>query len=189
VAPLPTLETERLRLRDWRESDLEPFAAMNADPVVMRHFPSVQTREQSDASVRRCQKIPETYPFGVFAAETKADGRFIGFIGLAIPRFEAHFTPCVEIGWRLRADVWGQGLATEGAKRVLELGFGAANLTQIVAMTTLENIASQRVMQKIGMVHDPKEDFDHPELAEGHRLRRHVLYRLTRERWLRLLSK
>jgi RimJ/RimL family protein N-acetyltransferase len=174
------LQTARLVLRQWRESDLAPFARMNADPEVMRHFPSVLTREQSDALVRRIATHFEKHGFGPWAVEVRDSGAFAGFTGLSIPAFDAPFTPCVEIGWRLAREHWGQGYATEAARASLAYGFDALGLEEIVSFAVRENRASRRVMEKLGMTHDASEDFDHPELPEGHALRRHVLYRRGR---------
>ena len=177
------LRTERLILRRWREADRRPFAQMNRDPAVMEFFPAVLSRAESDSMADRIEAHFDQHGFGLWAAELKDTGEFIGYIGLAVPRFEAAFTPCVEIGWRLRAQHWGGGLATEGAQAVLECAFGALALSEIVSFTTEANIRSRRVMEKLGMNHDPGEDFDHPWLAAGHRLRRHVLYRLRSGNW------
>jgi RimJ/RimL family protein N-acetyltransferase len=159
------LETPRLILRPWREADREPFARMNADPRVMEFFPSILTREESDA-------ILDAPGFGCLAAELRGTGEFIGFIGLAVPGFEAHFTPCVEIGWRLAAEHWGKGLATEGAREVQRNFDG-----DVVSFTAAVNLRSRRVMEKLGLTRDPADDFDHPRIPEGHPLRRHVLFR------------
>ena len=172
------LETDRLILRTWRDTDREPFARMNADPVVMEFFPACLSREESDEGVDRVQKHFRERGFGLFAAELRAERAFIGFIGLNVPRFVAHFTPCVEIGWRLAAAYWGRGLATEGARAVLRHGFDTLALDEIVAFTIPANLRSRRVMEKLGMTHDPADDFDHPALEPGHPMRRHVLYRL-----------
>jgi ribosomal-protein-alanine N-acetyltransferase len=177
------LVTDRLLLRRWRESDRAPFAAMNADPRVMEHFPSTLTPEQSDAMIGRIEQSFEIRGYGLWAAEFRSTGRFAGFIGLAVPRFEAAFTPCVEIGWRLAAEVWGLGLATEGARRVLRFAFEDADLEALVSFTVPANAASIRVMEKIGMSHDPADDFDHPLLPPDSPLRRHVLYRISQDEW------
>jgi RimJ/RimL family protein N-acetyltransferase len=150
---------------------------MNADPAVMEFFPAPLTRVESDALVDRILAHFSARGFGVSAAELKATGEFIGFIGLAVPRFEAHFTPCVEIGWRLAAAHWGTGLATEGATAVLDYAFGTLGLREIVSFTSAVNMRSRKVMEKIGMTRNPADDFDHPNLPEGHWLSRHVLYR------------
>lgn len=172
-----TITTERLILRGWREEDREPFARMNSDPAVMEFFPAPLTRAESDALVDRADAHIVAHGFGPWAAELKATGEFIGFIALSIPRFEAHFTPCVEIGWRLAAAHWGRGLATEGARAAAGHAFGELELKELVSFTSEGNIRSRRVMEKIGMTHDAADDFDHPDLPEGHWLRRHVLYR------------
>jgi len=177
------LRTPRLLLRHWRESDLAPFAAMNADPAVMEHFPSLMTRAESDAFVGRIEAAFEENGFGLWAVEVSATGEFAGFTGLALTRFEAPFTAAVEIGWRLAVEAWGHGYATEAALAALAYGFGDAGLEEIVAFTATTNARSQAVMRRIGMSHDGRDDFDHPSLPTGHRLRRHVLYRITEERW------
>jgi RimJ/RimL family protein N-acetyltransferase len=166
------LETPRLLLRRWRDSDREPFAAMNADPRVMRYFPSTLTREESDAMVDRAEAAFDRLGFSVLAAELRETREFVGYIGLWVPSFEAHFTPCVEIGWRLAAAHWNRGLATEGAREILRHW-----PCDLVSFTTVDNLPSRRVMEKLGFTRDPAEDFDHPRIPEGHPLRRHVLYR------------
>jgi RimJ/RimL family protein N-acetyltransferase len=177
------VRTERLVLRSWREEDREPFARMNADPRVMEFFPETLSRDESDALVDRAMAHFVTHGFGPWAAELRDTGAFIGYVGLSVPRFEAAFTPCVEIGWRLAAEHWGRGLATEGAGAVVERAFGELGLAEIVSFTSEGNVRSRRVMERLGMTRDAREDFDHPSIAEGHRLRRHVLYRLKRENW------
>lgn len=177
---IASLETERLILRQWRPADREPFACMNADPAVMEFFPACLSRSESHQGVDRIERHFHERGFGLFAAELRRDRVFIGFIGLNVPRFVAHFTPCVEIGWRLAAAYWGQGLATEGARTVLSHGFESLALDEIIAFTVPGNVRSRRVMEKLSMTHDPVDDFDHPDLAEGHPMRRHVLYRLRR---------
>ena len=176
----PTLTTDRLLLRRWRDSDREPFARMNADPRVMEFFAARLSRRESDALVDRIEAHFEEHGFGLWATELRRDGAFIGFVGLEIPRFEAHFTPCVEIGWRLAAESWGRGLATEGARAVADYAFNSLSLDEIVATTVRANIRSRRVMEKLGMMRNPSDDFEHPLLREGHPLRWHVLYRLRR---------
>jgi ribosomal-protein-alanine N-acetyltransferase len=171
------LNTERLLLRRWREADREPFARMNADPRVMEYFPALLTREESDALVDRIETHFAERGWGAWAAELRATGEFIGFIGLNVPTFEAHFTPCVEIGWRLAAEHWGKGLATEGARAALDFAFTELRLPEVVSFTTVANHRSRRVMEKIGMTHDSADDFDHPGVLDGHALRPHVLYR------------
>ena len=172
------LETERLLLRRWKDSDREPFAAMNANLRVMEFFPGCLTREESDQFVDRMESDFENIGFGLFAVELKETGAFIGFIGLHRASFQAHFTPCVEIGWRIDEPYWNKGLATEGSRAVIEYAFKRLRFDSLVSFTVPENMTSRRLMEKLGMTHDPAEDFDHPRLPEGHRLRRHVLYRL-----------
>lgn len=173
-----TLQTERLILRRWRDTDREPFARMNTDSRVMQFFPATLTREQSDSLIKRIETHFRQHGFGPYAAELRSNGEFAGFIGLSVPSFKARFTPCVEVGWRLAPELWGQGLATEGARAILDYGFHILALPEIVSFTVPQNLRSRRVMEKLGMVHDPADDFDHPQLPPGHPLRRHVLYRL-----------
>ena len=173
------LRTERLKLRRWLAADLARFSALNGDPRVMEHFPSLLTREQSDALAARIEAHFGENGFGLWALEIPAVTPFAGFLGLAIPGFEAHFTPCVEIGWRLAAEHWGRGYATEGARAALAFGFGELALAEIVSFTVPGNRRSRRVMEKLGMQRRPEDDFDHPALPEGHALRRHVLYRIA----------
>jgi len=175
-----TLTTERLILRPWREADREPFAALNADPRVMEFFPSCLDRAESDASADRIEAHFARHGFGLWAVELPGTAPFIGFIGLSVPRFEAHFTPCVEIGWRLAHKHWGRGYASEGAKRVLAHGFDQLQLTEIVSFTAQVNLRSRAVMERIGMRRDASDDFGHPSLPQDHKLRPHVLYRITR---------
>lgn len=174
------LETPRLVLRGWRDSDREPFAALNADPEVMEHFPSVLSRAQSDAGVDRMMAGLAERGWGLWAVELADAGVFIGYVGLTPVTFDVSFAPAVDIGWRLARPYWGRGLATEAARAVLTHAFGPLGLGEVVSFTATTNVRSQRVMQKLGMGHDPADDFDHPALPEGHRLRRHVLYRITR---------
>lgn len=177
------LLTPRLLLRLWKDADLDPLARMNADPEVMRHFPACLERGESAALIERCQAHFARHGFGLWALERRVDGAFIGFAGLGHMGFEAHFTPAIEIGWRLAREHWGQGFASEAARAALAHGFDERGMAQIVAFTALANLPSQRVMQAVGMQRDPADDFDHPALPPGHRLRRHLLYRLDRRRW------
>ncbi|MDF5719948.1 MAG: GNAT family N-acetyltransferase [Rhizonema sp. PD37] len=172
------METERLVLRRWLEEDLEPFAQMNADPQVMEYYPACLSKEQSELFVRRAEEKFAENGFGFWAIELKEIGAFIGLVGLNIANFEAAFTPCVEIGWRLGRIYWGQGYATEGANASLNHAFNQAKLSEVLSWTYSGNIRSRKVMERIGMTHDPQEDFDHPALPEGHVLRPHVLYRI-----------
>jgi RimJ/RimL family protein N-acetyltransferase len=175
---MTVLQTERLILRDWCAADREPFAQMNADTRVMEFMPGTLSRAGSDSLIEKIEKHIQSHGFGLFAAELRSPQAFVGYIGLAIPSFQAAFTPCVEIGWRLSAVHWGKGLATEGAKEMVRYGFQVLGLEELVSFTVPANIRSRRVMEKLGMTHDPAEDFEHPRLPEGHPLRRHVLYRL-----------
>lgn len=173
--------TERIILRRWRDSDLAHYAAMNADPEVREFFPSLLTKEQSDASARVIQAAHERDGFCMFAAELRATTEFIGFIGLqkvdfAIPGVAQ---PAIEIGWRLARKHWGKGLATEGARAALRYGFDTLRLPEIIAIAVPSNVRSLRVMEKIGMKRLPELDFDNPRIAEGHPLSRHVLYKAT----------
>jgi RimJ/RimL family protein N-acetyltransferase len=177
VNPPREIRTNRLLLRRWTPSDRGPFSELNADTRVMEHFPSVLTRAESDVLVDRIEAHFERHGFGLWAVEVPNQIPFIGFVGLAIPSFEAHFTPCVEVGWRLAAECWGRGYATEAARAALALGFDSFALEEIVSMTVPENVRSRRVMERLGMTHDPADDFDHPSLPDR---RRHVRYRLRK---------
>jgi RimJ/RimL family protein N-acetyltransferase len=174
------LETPRLILRRWREADSEPFFRINSDPRVMEFFSACLTRAESDALIATAEAHFEKHSFGPFAVETRDGGRLAGFVGLFIPQFAAHFTPCVEVGWRLAPEYWNQGLATEAATRVLQLAFEGMGLDEVVSFTVPANLRSRRVMEKLGMTHSG--EFDHPGLPEGHPLRRHVLYRKSKDR-------
>jgi ribosomal-protein-alanine N-acetyltransferase len=177
---MTTLRTARLVLRPWTNEDFAPFAAMSADPKVMAHFPSTLSRAESDALAARISGEIEMQGFGFWALELPGAAPFIGFTGIRAVTFDAHFTPAVEIGWRLAPAHWGKGYATEAARAALAHGFGALGLGEIVAFTIPANTPSRAVMQRLGMTHDEADDFDHPALPEGHRLRRHVLYRIAR---------
>lgn len=174
--------TPRLVLRQWHKGDRAPLAALNADPLVMEHFPALLTRDQSDAMADRCVRQLQRDGFGLWAVEIRASREFIGFVGLAMPTWESAFTPCTEIGWRLARSAWGHGYATEAANASLATAFGRLGLDEVVSFTTTHNLRSQRVMERIGMKRDPAEDFDHPRVADGPH-RRHVLYRLSRGDW------
>ena len=177
------LTTDRLCLRGWTETDLEPFAALNADPEVVEFLPRALTRTESDAFAERIRVHFEVHGYGLWAVEEAASGEFVGFVGLSNPSFEASFMPCVEVGWRLGRSHWGKGYATEGAREALRFGFEDAGLDEIVSFTVPLNLRSRSVMEKLGMRHDPADDFEHPSLPVGDRLRDHVLYRLSREAW------
>ena len=174
--------TERLLLRPWKDQDFLPYAEINADPAVREFFPSVLTREQSDAEIRRFQENYEREGFCMFAAELVATGQFAGFIGLQTMNFAVPslVQPAVEVGWRLSRPLWGRGLATEGARGVLRHAFETLQLRELVAITTPANLPSRRVLEKIGMKHLQELNFEHPRVPEGHPLRAHLLYAITR---------
>ncbi len=174
----PTIDTPRLHLRPWREADLPAIAAMNADPIVMKFFPNALDRSESDALSARIRESFARRGFGLWAVEVPKIADFIGFVGLSVPGFSAHFTPCVEVGWRLAHEHWGHGYATEAARAALDFGFARLALDEIVSFTTAANRRSRAVMERIGMTRTPADDFDHPALPDGHPLRRHVLYRI-----------
>ncbi len=178
------LESGRIVLRDWVDADLEPFARLNADPVFRRYFPSVQSREQSDGVARRLRDDGHHSSMTFWPIEIPGLARFAGYAGLIQTSFEAPFTPCVEIGWGLDPAFWGQGYATEAARAVLRYGFETLVLNEIVALTATINTPSRRVMERLGMHHNPADDFDHPRVEAGHPIQRHVLYRLPRADWL-----
>ena len=178
VMTVQGLETERLRLRRWKRSDRAPFAQLNADPDVMEFFPSTLTRSASDAFVDRIESTFDALGLGLWAVELRSAGTFAGYVGLWPADFDAHFTPATEIGWRLAKAHWGRGFATEAARAVAQDGFDRLGLDEIVSFTAVVNVRSRSVMERLGMGHDPADDFDHPRLGEGHVLRRHVLYRL-----------
>jgi RimJ/RimL family protein N-acetyltransferase len=171
------LRTPRLLLRGWRAEDRAPFAEMNADPVVREHFPSLLSRNESDRFADRIEAEFFTRGFGLWAVEIPGVAPFAGFTGLSVPSFEASFTPCVEIGWRLAREHWGRGYATEAARAAIEFGFTEIGLDEVVSFTVPANTRSVRVMEKLGMKFSGEFDF---AIAEGHPLRRHVLYRLGR---------
>ena len=154
----------------------------------MEYFPSTLSRAESDALAARIDAHFSRHGFGLWAVEVPGVTPFAGFIGLSIPRFVAHFTPCVEIGWRLATAHWGRGYATEGAHAVLAFGFDTLGLDEIVSLAVVGNQRSRRVMEKIGMRHSPSEDFEHPLLSEGHPLRRHVLYRIGKPNFIQQLA-
>jgi RimJ/RimL family protein N-acetyltransferase len=176
----PTLElgTQRLVLRTWRDDDRVPFAALNADPAVVQFLPSALDRDASDRMVDRIEQGLEELGFGLWAVERRDTAEFIGFVGLSVPRFHAHFTPCVEVGWRMARSAWGHGFATEAAQAAIDDGFTRVGRLEIVSFTAEINERSRAVMRRLSMTHDPAEDFDHPSLPEGDPLRRHVLYRI-----------
>ncbi|WP_273523657.1 GNAT family N-acetyltransferase [Mailhella massiliensis] len=174
------LETSRVRLRPWEESDLAPFRTLNADPAIMRFFPAPLTHEESDALAASLQERMQRNGFGLWALELPGIAPFAGFIGLNVPSFNPSL---VEIGWRMHKNFWGRGFATEGAALAMEAGFSLFSLKDICSFTATLNTPSQRVMQRLGMEHRPEDDFNHPSLPPDHRLSRHVLYRMSKKRW------
>jgi ribosomal-protein-alanine N-acetyltransferase len=179
VATGPALEltTPRLVLRAWRPSDREPFAALNRDPVVMEHFPAPLSREESDDLIDRNMHALDVRGYCWWAVEIADTSEFIGCTGLTETSFDAHFTPAVEVGWRLAHRAWGHGYATEAGGAAIDHGFDRVGLEEIVSFTTPANRRSRAVMARLGMTHDPADDFDHPRLARGDPLRRHELWR------------
>lgn len=171
------IQTARLQLRPWLPSDLVPFAALNADPEVTRYFPAPLSREQSDTMAQRCQALISERGWGLWAVETRVAGEFIGMIGLHIPSVALPFALCVEIGWRLAQPHWSKGYATEGAKSALEFAFDTVGLAEVVAFTSIHNLRSQQVMQRIGMQRQP-DTFAHPSVAADSFLSEHCLYRI-----------
>jgi RimJ/RimL family protein N-acetyltransferase len=177
------IDTQRLLLRQWRASDRESFAALNADPIVMAHFPAPLSRERSDALADYCERFIEEHRWGVWACEIKATGEFIGCVGLNIPRVALPISPCVEILWRLARPRWKQGFATEAARSALRVGFEVLQLPEIVSFAVPSNSRSRAVMERLGMQMDGAT-FEHPGVPPGHALRVHCNYRLSRDRWI-----
>jgi ribosomal-protein-alanine N-acetyltransferase len=175
--------TERLILREWRDADVAPFIKINADPVVMVFFPQTLSEDRTRRFVDRIHTRWRKLGYSLWAVERKDTAGFIGYVGLWPATFPAHFTPAVEVGWRLAADQWGHGYATEGARAALDYAFGKLDLPEIVSFTSTINVRSWRVMERLGMRRDPSGDFEHPDVPEGHPLRPHVLYRIRREDW------
>ena len=179
----PTLHTNRLLLRRWQEDDLAPFAELNSDPVAMEYFPRLMSEAQTESMIEGMEAHFEEHGYGLWALELNLTRAFIGFTGLSVPGFEAAFTPAVEVDWRLFPKYWGSGYATEASREGMRFGFEVAGLEQIVSFTVPANRRSCRVMERIGMTHDPEDDFDHPSLENGSPLKRHVLYKMTVDRW------
>jgi RimJ/RimL family protein N-acetyltransferase len=174
------IKTDRLILREWQASDHAPFVNLNGDPRVMEFFPATLSASETEAMISKIEKRMRQQGFGFWAAEVKSTKDFIGFIGLNVPGYALPFSPCVEIGWRLAFDYWGKGYAQEGANAALAFGFEKLDLKEIVSFTTVSNLRSRRVMERIGMAYDPAGDFDHPQLRKDHPLVKHVLYRKVR---------
>ncbi|MDJ1482957.1 GNAT family N-acetyltransferase [Cytophagaceae bacterium YF14B1] len=178
---LDSLVTDRLLLRKWMEKDIKPFVEMNQDPEVMKYFPKTLSEKETLSFVERITTHFDKHHFGLFVLEDKASTEFVGFTGLMIPSFESDFIPCVEIGWRLRKEFWGKGIATEAANACLKFGFETLNLDKIVSFTAKLNTRSEKVMQRLGMSY--VKDFDHPKVDKDSMLCRHVLYELTKEQF------
>ena len=180
------LETERLILRTWIDADLQPMLDINQDPKVMEYFPSLQDLKTTKSFLTKVNNHLNEHGYSLYACVRKNSNEFIGFIGLFTTDFKAHFTPATEIGWRLSSRHWGQGFATEGAKAVLDYAFRDLKRPKLVSFTATENKRSIRVMEKIGLHHNAEHDFDHPKLDDTSPLKKHVLYQLTRDEYLRL---
>lgn len=176
--PAPNIMTERLILRQWNQDDLSYFSKINADKKVMEFFPSTLSSEESNALAEKIQKELQEKNYGLWAVEVKDIAPFIGFIGLHYQDFPSSFTPCIEIGWRIAYEHWGKGYAFEAGSKVAEYAFNVLNLDEIVSLTSVINTRSRRLMEKLGMIYNPEDDFNHAKLPEGHPLRPHVLYRL-----------
>lgn len=174
----PSLRSQRLLMRPWRTDDYPAFAALNADRRVANWLGGPLAREASDLLADRISAHIDEHGWGLWALELPGKNGFIGFTGLSRPRFDAAFTPCVEVGWRIEFNHWGRGYATEAARMALQFGFSTLSLPEIVSFTTTDNVRSRAVMERVGMSHDPGDDFEHPGLPEGHPQRPHVLYRL-----------
>ena len=180
------LETNRLILRTWEEKDIDAMTIINQDPKVCEFLPAIGNRESTETNVRKIMQHYKEHGYCLYAVELKPICEFIGWVGLAIPSFEAHFTPAVEIGWRLSSHHWNQGYATEAAKAVLHYAFTTLGLKEVVSFTAVNNQASRRVMEKLGLIHYPEEDFDHPRIKKTHSLCRHVLYRLKAKEFINI---
>jgi RimJ/RimL family protein N-acetyltransferase len=189
VRPMPELRTDRMLLRDWRDEDLAPFAELNSDPIAMEHFPSTLTTAQSAEMIERLREQWASHGWSWWAVGSLESGEFLGAVGLLLVDLDAPFNdpedPSIEVGWRLRRAAWGQGFATEAATAALDWAFGLQAAEEVVSFTAPVNHRSRRVMEKLGMRHDPDGDFDHQRVEPGSTLRRHVLYRLPRTSWPR----
>lgn len=187
---IPSLRGPRLLLRPFLDEDFESLVALNADPEVMRHYPAPLSRQESQALFDRLRAHFATHGFGLWAVTLRGQSESLGFVGIMHPSFTAHFTcperPCIELGWRLRRSAWGHGYASEGARLSAAHAFDVLGVDEVVAMTVPANTRSRAVMERLGMERNPDDDFDHPRIAEGHPLRRHVLYRLSAARWREL---
>ncbi|HHL32877.1 MAG TPA: N-acetyltransferase [Desulfobulbaceae bacterium] len=176
------LETDRLKMRQWKKDDRPLFAALNADPVVMEYFPAVLDKSESNAMAERIQQLISRRGWGFWAVEEKTSHAFIGFVGLHVPTAELPCSPCIEIGWRLMREFWGKGYATEAARAALQVAFKQLDIEEVFAFTPVGNARSRAVMERLHM-ENTQQNFEHPAIPEGHLLREHVLYRLSWERW------
>ena len=184
IRPMQIIETPRLILRTWTDADLEPMCAINQDHQVMKHFPSLLSIDETTALVERINRHWDKHGYTLYAVQLKSTNAFIGFVGLLTVDFDAHFTPAIEIGWRLAAAYWDQGYATEAAAAVLDHGFTELKLPEIVSFTTICNIKSQRVMQKISLKHNATDNFIYPKIDANNPLSNAVLYRITKDQYL-----
>jgi len=176
------LETERLLLRQWKEQDFPVFAKLNSDLEVMEYFPKPLNREESDAIAQMCESFILERGWGFWATEIKESGKFIGFVGLHTPKATLPISPCVEIGWRLLKNYWGKGYASEAAREALKYSFEILRLNEVVSFTTVSNVRSQAVMERLGL-RNTHQNFEHPDLPKGHVLSEHVLYKITKSEW------
>lgn len=177
-----TLNTKRLRLRQWKDSDLAVFSKMNADPTVMKYFPATLSKRDSNALAKRLKDLISLQSWGFWAVEIKESGEFIGFTGLNKPTYDLPITPCVEIGWRLATQYWGKGYATEAATAILAFAFDTLKLLEVYSFTSVINQPSIAVMERLNMC-NLKRNFQHPSVPENHELREHVLYSITAHQW------
>lgn len=176
------IETERLKLRQWKKDDFSAFANINSDPIAMEYFPKTLSESESNELAQKIQSFISERGWGFWAVEEKRNKKFIGFVGLHVPLLELPFSPCVEIGWRLGKEFWGNGYASEAARVALKLAFGRLNLTEVYSFTSEANFKSRAVMERLNMV-NTEQNFEHPSVPTGSPLREHVLYKLTKERW------
>lgn len=176
------LETERLKLRQWKNSDFPAFSEINADPVVMKYFPNTLSEDESNAIANKCKDLISKRSWGFWAVEIKEEKEFIGFVGLHKTSYDLPFTPCVEIGWRLGKKYWGKGYATEAAFEALKFAFEELKLSEVYSFTSVSNMQSWSVMERLNM-QNLKKNFEHPMVPERHPLREHVLYKITAEQW------
>lgn len=172
------IETQQLLLRQWEMEDAIDYAAMNADPILMEHFPNTLSSEESLKHLLKMQSAIQSQGYGLFAIEIKESGHFIGFTGLSHPSFKSDFTPCVEIGWRIARPYWRNGYAFQAARACLDFGFNQIGLSSIFSFTAISNIPSENLMVKLGM--QKWGMFEHPNLPTGHSLRKHVVYSINK---------